>query len=326
MKLQILVPQYKEDESVIKNLLDSLAIQQCVDFNDFEVIVCNDGSEVLLSNDFLKLYPFRIVYIAHSENKGISATRNTLMDVATADYIMYCDADDMFLNVFGIWKIFEDVKDGVEFYVPPFTEETRHPKTGKPYFVTHAEDGVFIHGKVYNLKWLRSEGIRWNETLKVHEDSYFNLLCYKVAKNRKIGEMIYYLWRWRDDSICRRDEQYLLKTYPYMVDSSDALVEEFSRRGMHEEARYYATYMMYDVYFLLNQEAWMEHREYRERLEERFGEFYARWKDLIREVEPEHEKNIIRETKGRAYKDGVYLEHITFGEWMRHIETEVMQK
>ena len=38
MKLQILVPQYEEDDSVIKPLLDSLAIQQNVDFNEFGVI------------------------------------------------------------------------------------------------------------------------------------------------------------------------------------------------------------------------------------------------------------------------------------------------
>ena len=33
MKLQILIPQYKEIDNIIKPLLDSLAIQQNIDFN-----------------------------------------------------------------------------------------------------------------------------------------------------------------------------------------------------------------------------------------------------------------------------------------------------
>ena len=38
-KLQILVPQYKEDESIIKPLLDSIEVQQNVDLaNDIHFI------------------------------------------------------------------------------------------------------------------------------------------------------------------------------------------------------------------------------------------------------------------------------------------------
>ena len=53
MKLQILIPQYKETEEVIKPLLDSLAIQQNIDFNELGAIICNDGSDVHLSQEFL---------------------------------------------------------------------------------------------------------------------------------------------------------------------------------------------------------------------------------------------------------------------------------
>ena len=53
MKLQILVPQYKETDEVIKPLLDSIAIQQAVDFSEIGVIICNDGSDVFLTEDLL---------------------------------------------------------------------------------------------------------------------------------------------------------------------------------------------------------------------------------------------------------------------------------
>ena len=57
MKLQILVPQYKETDEVIKPLLDSIALQQNVDFSEVGVIICNDGTDMHLSKDLLESYP-----------------------------------------------------------------------------------------------------------------------------------------------------------------------------------------------------------------------------------------------------------------------------
>ena len=42
--------------------------------------------------------------------------------------------------------------------------------------------------------------------------------------------------QWRDDSVCRHDPKYILKTYRNMLDSNDALITEFLRRGMLEKA------------------------------------------------------------------------------------------
>ena len=50
MKLQILVPHYKETADVITPLLDSIAVQQNVDFDEVGVIICHDGNE---SKDFV---------------------------------------------------------------------------------------------------------------------------------------------------------------------------------------------------------------------------------------------------------------------------------
>ena len=79
MRLQILVPQYKETDEVIKPLLDSIAIQQNVDFNEIGVIITNDGSDVHLSDELLHSYPFEINYIL-AEHNGVSATRNVCLD------------------------------------------------------------------------------------------------------------------------------------------------------------------------------------------------------------------------------------------------------
>ena len=48
MKLQILVPHYKETIEEISPLLDSIAVQQNVDFSEIGVIICNDGTNIPL--------------------------------------------------------------------------------------------------------------------------------------------------------------------------------------------------------------------------------------------------------------------------------------
>ena len=55
-KLNILIPQYNEYEIDIAPLLDSIAIQQNIDFNEIGVLICNDGSDTILSENFLLNY------------------------------------------------------------------------------------------------------------------------------------------------------------------------------------------------------------------------------------------------------------------------------
>ena len=47
---------------MVKPLLDSIALQQSVDFNEVGVIIVNDGSDVFLSDEFLNSYPFKVEY------------------------------------------------------------------------------------------------------------------------------------------------------------------------------------------------------------------------------------------------------------------------
>ena len=65
MKLQILVPQYKETEEIIKPLLDSIEVQQNINLkDDIGVVIVNDGTNVHLSNKFFKRYSFPSTVIA----------------------------------------------------------------------------------------------------------------------------------------------------------------------------------------------------------------------------------------------------------------------
>ena len=153
MKLQILIPQYKEIDEIVKPLLDSIAVQQSVDMDEIGVIICNDGSDVFLSEEFLQSYPYKIEYYKEP-HRGVSATRNACLDHATADYVMFCDADDMFCNVCGLWIIFREMKDGFDSIVSAFMEETRMPDTKEINYINHDMDSTFVHGKVHRRQYL----------------------------------------------------------------------------------------------------------------------------------------------------------------------------
>lgn len=323
MKLQILIPQYKETEEIIKPLLDSIEIQQNVDLkNEVGVIIVNDGTDVHLSDEFLNRYTYKIEYYLH-EHKGVSATRNACLDYATADYVMFCDADDMFYNACGLYIVFREIAmGGFDSLVSAFVEETRDPATKEPVYINRDMDSTFVHGKIHNRVFLLKNKIRWNDKLTIHEDSYFNCLCQRLASELKYSQTSFYLWKWRDASVCRHDPKYILKTYNNMLDSNEALVDQFIERGRPQDAQFYATTMIYDAYFTMNKDEWLnqENHEYRIATERRFKEYWLKHKSLHDEIVPEAKTQIIMGIKNRMYGEGMILETLTFNEWIKQVE------
>ena len=322
MKLQILVPQYHETDEVVKPLLDSIALQQNIDFNEVGVVICNDGSDVFLSEEFLNSYPFRVEYYKE-EHRGVSATRNACLDHAKADYVMFCDADDMFANVCGLWILFREMETGFDSMVSMFIEETRDPVTKEPTYINHEMDSTFVHGKVHRRKYLLKKGIRFNDNLTIHEDSYFNILCQNLSQNVKYCQVPFYLWKWRDESVCRHDPKYILKTYGNMLDSNDALIGEFMKRGMNDKAMFFTAFMIFDAYYTMNKPEWIdqENQEYRDKTEHRFAEWFRRHKELWDDVTDQDKMAISNQVRTRSVMEGMQMESVTISQWLEHIST-----
>ena len=332
MKLQILIPQYKETDEIVKPLLDSIALQQNVDLkNEVGVIIVNDGTDVHLSNELINSYPFKVQYYL-DEHRGVSGTRNACLDRATADYVMFCDADDMFFNVAGLWIIFREINNsGFDSLTSVFIEESVHPET-KEHFYIHrgamemgGADSTFVHGKVHRRQYLINNNIRWDEELTIHEDSYFNCLCQKLSKEVKYCPTPFYLWRWRDESVCRRDPKYILKTMPNMLLSNTKLVRQFISRKMDEDAQFYATSMVFDAYYSLNCKQWLEleNKEYRDILERKFKEYYLEFEPQFKAVDSKVRYQIVAGIRNRFFQEGLELESMTFEQWINHILKEV---
>ncbi|MBQ3092741.1 MAG: glycosyltransferase [Clostridia bacterium] len=90
--ISIIVPAYNS-ENTIETCIKSIINQN---FKNFELIIVNDASRdntEKICQEYA-LQDSRIKIINHDKNMGVSAARNTGLDVATGDFIGFVDADD----------------------------------------------------------------------------------------------------------------------------------------------------------------------------------------------------------------------------------------
>jgi len=89
--VSIIIPVYNA-ETTIEETLDSVYAQT---YQDFEVIVVNDGS----TDDTLTILKgyCKTISILSTENKGVSHARNLGFKYSKGDYIQYLDADDLLM-------------------------------------------------------------------------------------------------------------------------------------------------------------------------------------------------------------------------------------
>lgn len=320
-KLEILVPQYNETDEIVKPLLDSIALQQAVNFGEIGVIICNDGSDTLLSEELLGGYPFDISY--HREpHRGVSGTRHACFDYATADYVMWCDADDIFYSACGLWLIFREMSFGqFDSMTSEFVEEVRR-EDGTTVFVKHEKDSTFIHGKVHRRQYLLDNDIRWDEALTVHEDSYFNILAQSFTEV-KYCPISFYLWKWRESSVCRHDPKYMLKTFNNMIDSNDALVHEFERRERDHDAEFQVVMLIFNAYYTMNKPDWInqENVAYRDATEKRFAAYFRDHKAVWDGAALENKMKVSNHVRAQYVREGMGMETMTIEQWLSHIAT-----
>ena len=96
MKVSILVPIYKV-EKFFSKCLESLLSQTYPHIEYVFVNDCTPDNSMLVLRDMLQKYPLRakmVNIIENERNSGIAVVRNTLLDHASGDYILFVDSDD----------------------------------------------------------------------------------------------------------------------------------------------------------------------------------------------------------------------------------------
>ncbi|MEW6376342.1 MAG: glycosyltransferase [Thermodesulfobacteriota bacterium] len=92
-KVSVIIPAYNR-LPMLKEALDSVLAQ---DFEDFELIIVDDGSTDGTGEE-MKKYGGRVRLFQHSENRGVSAARNRGILHARGKYTAFLDSDDLWVK------------------------------------------------------------------------------------------------------------------------------------------------------------------------------------------------------------------------------------
>ena len=199
MKFSVVVPVYNV-EAYLDDCLRSLQTQ---DYSDYEVICVNDGStdgsRKILTAWETMMPQMRVIDRA---NGGLSAARNTGLQAATGDYVVFVDSDD-WVEPMMLARLAEE-SDGEDMIcfacrrTDNNTYDTLQPEQdrGWSYYNRHALEHrkvpfVCVWQRCYRRSFLIENNLCFREGI-LHEDNEFTpRACLKAKKVTVIPDVLY---------------------------------------------------------------------------------------------------------------------------------------
>ena len=116
----------------------------------------------------------------------------------------------------------------------------------------------------------------------------------------------------------------MLKTYDKLLDSNDALVDEFVKRGILDKAMYFFSHMVFETYYTMNKPNWRNetNAEYREKTEKRFKDFFLKHKDLWNNIPMWDKVKVSDQARAKVVKEGMLLEAVSIFKWLENVTGE----
>jgi len=208
LKVSIIIPVYNV-QSYIARCLDSVVKQV---YSNLEIIIIDDGSNDQ-SGDICNMYAehdSRITVI-HKKNEGVAVARNTGLDLATGDYIYFCDPDDwledtlieeslllaegnqadMVLFGFYVHFSYNNQTDKISFPNILINSQAQLKELFYDIFLNSKYGNGFIWNKFYSKKFLDTHHFRF-EKLTIQQDEVFNMKLYPKIKKIIVSNQSYY--------------------------------------------------------------------------------------------------------------------------------------
>ncbi|SKB86998.1 Glycosyl transferase family 2 [Lachnospiraceae bacterium] len=95
MKISVIIPVYNVKTGYLEKCIESLEDQKGMDRSEYEVIAVDDGSRAETAEALDRLEKDNTcLKVIHQENGGTSVARNTGLDAAAGEYVLFVDGDD----------------------------------------------------------------------------------------------------------------------------------------------------------------------------------------------------------------------------------------
>lgn len=212
--ITVVVPVYNV-EKYLERCISSVLAQS---YTNLQIILVDDGSTDESSDICKRLLDSddRLVYV-RQENKGLAGARNTGIDNAKGDYIVFVDSDDFvsnkYVEIMYRALIQNDADMAMCSYIKSNGEMLEQPIKGKYVVYSGKEiirkmydfDVLEINvawNKLYNIEMFREE--RFPEG-KIHEDFVLNTkVMYRAKRIVYCEDKLYYYFT-NPDSITRKE-------------------------------------------------------------------------------------------------------------------------
>lgn len=204
--IDVIIPAYRAQKTIHKTIA-SIAMQSIAE--QLNVVIVNDkpGDKYKrIIESFKNVLKIKVINM--KKNGGPGAARQFGLDSTKNDFVVFIDADDTFYNAFAIEALYKHMQSG--FYniaVGVFVEEFE--REGRKRIKEHARDATWLHGKMYERRFLEKHNIRFNDS-RANEDSGFNALCNLCGNEENIIflEDKVYIWHNNKASITRSTDYF----------------------------------------------------------------------------------------------------------------------
>ncbi len=212
-KISVIIPVYRV-EGQIAECIRSICRQSLPPYEIILVDDATDDGSMAVAGKVLAEFPSqRALLLHHDRNRGISAARNTGLDAATGDYVLFADSDD------------ELMPDALERLSAPLSQKDWDVVVGN--YIVRGTDRKFplllgeegpIEGnsavrkaywrrlwyamawnKLFRMDYIRSSGLRFEEGV-VHEDELWSVATAFTASSLYIVRADTYVYKIRPGS------------------------------------------------------------------------------------------------------------------------------
>lgn len=233
--ISIIVPVYNV-EKYIRECIDSIIKQT---YHNIELILIDDGStdnSAKICDEYAT--KDKRIKVIHKENRGVSSARNIGLDNANGQYITFIDSDDYVKNNY-CEELLKNLKDkNADCVACGYNRIYKNKEEKVVSKNAYALDSLGFLQNIMSIQnglgfchmklWKKSSimDIRFDETLKVGEDSFFNM---KVSQNIKKFYMLnqaLYCYRFNENSVVRKYDENYVKKYLESMQLSKKYIEE----------------------------------------------------------------------------------------------------
>jgi glycosyltransferase involved in cell wall biosynthesis len=215
MRVSIIIPVYKVEDYIEKCLL-SVFMQR---YGNLEVILVDDASpdnSINVAKEVISQLnnpQVDVVYVTHEVNRGLSAARNSGIDVATGDYVYFIDSDDELYDENSMLTL---VDSAIETNADIVVGNHYVHRSENPYFAKYSEpkllkDGdlisAFVKGDVPVMAWNKlirksvlEKGLRFKEGI-LNEDELFSYQILFTNPTIYLTGCTTYRYNYREGSI-----------------------------------------------------------------------------------------------------------------------------